>query len=102
MIIEYGMDPQAALDAPRFCIGPSRPDADSIVLLEEELSADTVAQLRSLGHTAHHPVVGYGRAVFGRGQIIRQLVKNTSRGLRQGDGMDIVRVCFILHAAIGY
>ena len=91
-MIEYGMDPQAALDAPRFCIGPSRPDADSIILLEDGLSVDTVAQLRSLGHSIHHPVVGYDRAVFGRGQIIRQLVKNTSRGTKECDGGDMVRV----------
>ena len=91
-MIEYRMDPQAALDAPRFCIGPSRPDANSIILLEEGLSVDTVAQLRSLGHTVDHPVVGYDRAVFGRGQIIRQLVKSTSRGSRENDGGDMVRV----------
>lgn len=32
------MDPQTALDAPRFCIGLSRSDAASIVLLEDGLS----------------------------------------------------------------
>ena len=81
-MIEYGMDPQAALYTLWFCIGPSWPDADSVVFLEKGLSVDTVAQLRSLGHSVHHPVVGYNRVVFGRGQIIRQLVMSTSRRSR--------------------
>ena len=42
---------KAALDAPRFCVGPGCPDADSIVLLEDGLIVSTVVQLKSLGHT---------------------------------------------------
>ena len=52
------------------------------------MSRDTVALPRSLGHSIHHPVVGYDKAVFGRGQIIRQLVMSTSRGSRESDGVE--------------
>jgi gamma-glutamyltranspeptidase/glutathione hydrolase len=68
------LDPQAALDRPRFCIeaaGPSQWDGalDSKVALEDGIPAATVAALTAMGH----PVTvtsGHERAIFGRGQII--------------------------------
>ena len=68
------LDPQAALDRPRFCIeaaGPSQWDGalDSKVALEDGIPAATVAALAAMGH----PVTvtsGHERAIFGRGQII--------------------------------
>lgn len=54
------LDPQSALDQPRFCIG------DGAVYLEEGLPA---ADLTQRGHHVQI-VTGYDRALFGRGQII--------------------------------
>ena len=66
--------PQAALDAPRVCIGAGMPDEgdvfDRTVYLEEGMSDDTVQGMRKLGHQVQ-VVKGMGRALFGRGQVIR-------------------------------
>ncbi|MBN8658102.1 MAG: gamma-glutamyltransferase [Anaerolineae bacterium] len=62
-----GLDPQSALDLPRFCL-----DADSKggrVDIEEGMPTATVNALREMGHSLND-VSGYERAVFGRGQVI--------------------------------
>ena len=62
-----GLDPQSALDLPRFCL-----DADSAggkVDIEEGMPTATVSALREMGHPLNE-VSGYERAVFGRGQVI--------------------------------
>jgi len=61
------LDPQAALDRPRFCIGDGT--ASGGVSLEEGIPAATVAALARMGHPVD-VVTGHGRALFGRGQII--------------------------------
>jgi gamma-glutamyltranspeptidase/glutathione hydrolase len=66
-LIDDGLDPQQALDHPRFCVGGDR------VFLEEGLPASGLA---ALGHDVA-PVTSYGRSLFGRGQII----------IRQPDGV---------------
>ena len=62
-----GLDPQAALDRPRFCIGDGA--AGGRVSLEEGIPAASVAALAEMGHPIE-VVTGYARALFGRGQII--------------------------------
>ncbi|KAF2203630.1 acylase ACY 1 [Delitschia confertaspora ATCC 74209] len=91
----FGLNPQEALDAPRICIGPGMPDAsgkmsNAVISVEEGIRPEVVEELRKLGH--HVEVVsGYGRGVFGRGQIIRlheddgQRVWSAGSDLR-GDG----------------
>jgi gamma-glutamyltranspeptidase/glutathione hydrolase len=69
-IIEFGMDPQTAVDAPRFCIESGQ--AGGTVLLEDGISPDVVAELARKGHPLQQ-VRGYERMVFGRGQIIRRM-----------------------------
>jgi gamma-glutamyltranspeptidase/glutathione hydrolase len=74
-MIDGGMDPQAALDAPRFCIESRsfRPEriAQAGLLLESGISSPTVNALTQLGHhVLKHDVRGTERMVFGRGQII--------------------------------
>lgn len=62
-----GLDPQSALDLPRFCL-----DAESAggrVDIEEGMPTATVNALREMGHPLNE-VSGYERAVFGRGQMI--------------------------------
>ncbi|HRN49967.1 MAG TPA: gamma-glutamyltransferase family protein [Anaerolineales bacterium] len=66
-LIDDGLDPQAALDRPRFCIEEG--DAGLAVSIEEGVPAATQAQLAQMGHTVRE-VSGLPRAVFGRGQII--------------------------------
>ncbi len=68
-LADDGVDPQTALDRPRFCLLDGR--ADGVVALEEGIPVQTMARLAAMGHPVR-PVTGYARAVFGRGQIIVQ------------------------------
>jgi len=82
-----GFGPQAALDAPRFCISPGTPgaavtnasragDINSEVYFEDGISPKTVEQLRAMGHDARI-LSGFSRSVFGRGQVI-QMIRDQS------------------------
>lgn len=62
-----GLDPQSALDLPRFCIGID--EQGGKVALEEGIALETMSRLAEMGHPVY-PVTGYARAIFGRGQII--------------------------------
>ena len=66
-MVDYGMDPQAALDAPRFCIAGGT--ADGRVALEEGIPLETMSALARMGHNVM-PATGYARGFFGKGQII--------------------------------
>lgn len=68
-LLDDGLDPQRALDRPRFCIETGT--ADGPVVLEEGLPDATVAELAARGH-AVRVASGFGRAIFGRGQVIRR------------------------------
>jgi gamma-glutamyltranspeptidase / glutathione hydrolase len=51
----FGMDPQEALDSPRFCIGKNMPQVDgalegSTVYLEDGITPEVVEGLAKLGH----------------------------------------------------
>ncbi|CAE8646713.1 unnamed protein product, partial [Polarella glacialis] len=72
---DYGLDPQAALDQPRFCLqgvdsalGPASVE-NATLLLEDGIPEETQAELARLGHPCRL-VTGWDRHVFGRGQII--------------------------------
>ncbi|KAG8691718.1 hypothetical protein FRC11_012002 [Ceratobasidium sp. 423] len=78
-----GFTPQAALDAPRFCISPGSPDAsvngarkagdiNSEVYFEEGIPAETIQKLGEMGHDARQ-LTGFARAMMGRGQVIQKL-----------------------------
>lgn len=77
-MIRFGMNPQVALDAPRVCIGVTIPGkstdpskkVDETVYLEEGISEEVATALEGLGHEVK-VVKGMGRALFGRGQVIR-------------------------------
>jgi gamma-glutamyltranspeptidase/glutathione hydrolase len=66
-LVDDGLDPQSALDRPRFCLTDARPA--SAVELEDGITAPVMSTLARMGH-AVIPVRGYGRAALGRGQII--------------------------------
>ncbi len=74
------MNPQEALDVPRFCIIPPPKNVPGVeqqkggcVALEEGIDDKTIAGLRALGHNVEGPVVGHERSLFGRGQIVTLL-----------------------------
>jgi gamma-glutamyltranspeptidase/glutathione hydrolase len=62
-----GVDPQTALDRPRFQIVDGSPDGR--LLVEDSMPADLIKRLRRLGHSIEC-VDGFGRSMFGLGQII--------------------------------
>jgi gamma-glutamyltranspeptidase / glutathione hydrolase len=62
-----GLDPQSALDLPRFCIDVE--ESGGQVALEKGIAVDKMALLAEMGHPVY-PVSGFARALFGRGQII--------------------------------
>ena len=63
-MVDYGLNPQSALDAPRWQVVPDG------VVLEPEVGAEVVD---GLGRRGHRVGVAPGRLDFGRGQIIRRL-----------------------------
>jgi gamma-glutamyltranspeptidase/glutathione hydrolase len=72
----FKLNPQAALDAPRICIGAGMPNADgklseATINIENGVDPKVVKELEEMGHNVQQ-LDGYQRAIFGRGQIIRQ------------------------------
>jgi gamma-glutamyltranspeptidase/glutathione hydrolase len=68
-LVDDNLDPQAALDQPRFCIDDGT--AGGQLALEEGIPSQVQADLSKLGHTLYS-VSGYARSTFGRGQIIQR------------------------------
>jgi gamma-glutamyltranspeptidase/glutathione hydrolase len=66
-LVDANMDPQSALDRPRFCIMGG--EAAGQIALEKGIEFDIMAYLADLGHTVV-PVRGSKRSLFGGGQII--------------------------------
>jgi len=67
-LLDDGLDPQAALDEPRFCIASDPPHG--LVHLEEGLPEATLQALAARGHEVER-VDGIRRTgVFGKGQVI--------------------------------
>ncbi|CAF1394673.1 unnamed protein product [Adineta steineri] len=82
-MLHYKMNVQAALDAPRFCIGPNIPNGtdencESEVFIEDGICEEVLEKLKSFGH--HITLVkGPDRAMFGRGQIIIKVPNDEDR-----------------------
>ncbi len=68
-MLDDDINPQEALDRPRWCLTAGTPN--SMIALEEGIPVATMSRLAELGHNIK-PVSGQGRAVFGSGQIIRR------------------------------
>ena len=66
-LVDGKLDPQSALDLPRFCIEDGT--AGGAVALEEGISGRVIADLEGRGHPVQS-VSGWDRALFGRGQVI--------------------------------
>jgi gamma-glutamyltranspeptidase/glutathione hydrolase len=68
-MIDDQLNPQEALDRPRWCLTEGTPD--SVLALEDGISFKTMARLAAFGHRVR-PVSGDERLLFGSGQIIRR------------------------------
>ncbi|MGZ9164219.1 MAG: gamma-glutamyltransferase [Anaerolineales bacterium] len=66
-LVDDGLDPQAALDLPRFCIDVE--ESGGRVALEDGMPQETISGLEKLGHPTYS-VSGFERSLFGRGQVI--------------------------------
>jgi gamma-glutamyltranspeptidase/glutathione hydrolase len=66
-LVDDSLDPQSALDLPRFCIDADQ--AGGRVAIEEGMPEETIIGLEKMGHPLYK-VSGYERALFGRGQVI--------------------------------
>ena len=90
------MDPQEALDAPRFSVLPppneiTVPGVDvkkRRVAVEEGISLETIMKLKEMGHNIEGPVLGHNRALFGRGQIIVSRPVSSKKGGAGDDGTE--------------
>lgn len=69
LALHQGLDPQTALDLPRFCIADGTPGGT--VALEEGIPEAALADLAGRGHRVWR-VGGWERALFGRGQVIQR------------------------------
>ena len=70
-MVAAGLDPQAAIDRPRFCIADGT--QHGMVFLEDGISNDTLHQLQTMGHNVKGSTIkGNARSVFGRAQIIKR------------------------------
>uniref|UniRef100_A0A3B3X3M7 Gamma-glutamyltransferase YwrD n=1 Tax=Poecilia mexicana TaxID=48701 RepID=A0A3B3X3M7_9TELE len=69
-MVEFGMNPQQALDAPRVFVEYDDKTGQWLVNLEEGIDQEVAEELKRRGHKVNWPVTGHQRAQFGRGQII--------------------------------
>jgi len=77
-LVDDGADPQEALERPRFSIAPDQ--AGSPVSLEVGVPRHVVEGLRERGHDVVADVPSFGRALFGRGQVILRDPDGTLHG----------------------
>ncbi|KAJ4943262.1 hypothetical protein JOQ06_005766 [Pogonophryne albipinna] len=69
-MLEFGMNPQQALDAPRVYVQYDHTTEQWSVHLEEGVGQEVAEELRRRGHKVNWPITGHKRSQFGRGQII--------------------------------
>ncbi|XP_070765194.1 glutathione hydrolase-like YwrD proenzyme [Enoplosus armatus] len=69
-MMEFGMNPQQALDAPRVYVQYDQKTDQWLVNLEEGVDQEVARELRRRGHKVNWPITGHKRSQFGRGQII--------------------------------
>ncbi|XP_041861147.1 glutathione hydrolase-like YwrD proenzyme [Melanotaenia boesemani] len=69
-MMEFGMNPQQALDAPRVFVQYDHKADQWLINLEEGINQEVAEELRRRGHKVNWPVTGHQRSQFGRGQII--------------------------------
>ena len=65
-----GLDPQEAIDFPRFCILDGT--QGGIVYMEDGIDEAVLSELKERGHKMEPSIRGYERCIFGRAQIIKR------------------------------
>lgn len=65
-----GMDPQTAIDLPRFCIADGT--HNGVVMIEDGLDEEFLNNLKEQGHNMISNVDGFGKSIFGKAQIIKR------------------------------
>jgi gamma-glutamyltranspeptidase/glutathione hydrolase len=65
-----GMDPQQAIDMPRFCIADGT--QAGVVFMEEGVKEEVLYELKRRGHIIQSNQSGHERSTFGRAQIIKR------------------------------
>jgi gamma-glutamyltranspeptidase/glutathione hydrolase len=70
-VADYGQNPQAALDAPRWQLATEKETGRKVLLIEPGLPAETYEELRRRGHELR--VRDALKAEFGRGQVAYRL-----------------------------
>jgi gamma-glutamyltranspeptidase/glutathione hydrolase len=68
-MVDDNLNPQEALDRPRFCLVGGTSEA--ALALEEGIPVSAITQLADMGHQVNL-VMGFNRRLFGCGQIIRR------------------------------
>lgn len=69
-MIAGGLDPQASIDLPRFCIADGT--RGGRVQLESGIDKQEILELEMRGHGLVDNIAGHARSVFGRAQIIKR------------------------------
>ncbi|KAG7488126.1 hypothetical protein MATL_G00031040 [Megalops atlanticus] len=69
-MLEFGMNPQEALDAPRIFVQYDKTSREWHLNVEAGVEQGVAEELQSRGHIVRWPVSGHDRAQFGRGQVI--------------------------------
>ncbi|MCU0489918.1 MAG: gamma-glutamyltransferase [Anaerolineales bacterium] len=71
-LVDDGLDPQTALDLPRFCIQDGT--SGGKIAIEDGIAPAVMERLAKMGH-AISQVNGFERGLFGRGQIIQRDIR---------------------------
>ncbi|KAJ8418898.1 hypothetical protein AAFF_G00003970 [Aldrovandia affinis] len=69
-MLEFGMNPQEALDAPRIFVHYDKAGKAWQLNVEAGVEQSVAEELQNRGHAVRWPVTGHDRAQFGRGQVI--------------------------------
>mmetsp|Transcript_43760 Transcript_43760/g.133168 ORF Transcript_43760/g.133168 Transcript_43760/m.133168 type:complete len:594 (-) Transcript_43760:73-1854(-) len=69
-LVAAGLDPQEAVDLPRFCVADGT--QNGTVLIEDGVAEEVVQNLEGKGHNMKAGVAGHDRSIFGRAQIIKR------------------------------
>ena len=80
-MLEFGMNPQEALDAPRICVSHLEPD---LIMLEHGIPESVAQELISQKNHGIKYVNNWDRLVFGKGQIIRRMPAPNNSVLQGG------------------
>jgi gamma-glutamyltranspeptidase/glutathione hydrolase len=91
-LLDDALDPQAALDRPRFYLEEGLPDGS--LALEEGIPQETIDSLAQRGHRVRL-VSGHERSIFGRGQVIQHRAETGAYWAGsdpRGDGLALAQI----------